>query len=223
MSPLPRHRCLIYKGPLTPYLPGISAIIRQKLTENYRCLYLDGPSRVACTHPYLLAAGIDVTREVAKGSLVLSSDNTHLMEGRLNVDRMLGMLEQALNQALRDGYQGLWTTGDMSVEFGPEKDFSTLLDYEWRLEEFLQAHPALCGICQYHADTLPGDALRHGLLTHQSLYINETLSRINPYYVEREAFTVQSHNTTALDTVIRDLCAMPDALMLNSLPPGYLQ
>jgi hypothetical protein len=106
---------------------------------------------------------------------------------------------------------------------GPEKDFSTLLDYEWRLEEFLQAHPALCGICQYHADTLPGDALRHGLLTHQSLYINETLSRINPYYVEREAFTVQPHNTTALDTVIRDLCAMPDALMLNSLPPGYLQ
>lgn len=92
--------------------------------------------------------------EVAKGSLVLSSDNTHLMKGRFNVDRMLGMLEQAL----RDGYQGLWTTGDMSVEFGPEKDFSTLLDYEWRLEEFLQAHPALCGICQYHADTLPSGA-----------------------------------------------------------------
>ncbi|MBL8070910.1 MAG: MEDS domain-containing protein [Nitrospira sp.] len=223
MSPLPRHRCLIYKGPLTPYLPGISAIIRQKLTENYRCLYLDGPSRVAGTHPYLLAAGIDVVQEVAKGSLVLSSDNTHLMKGRFNVDRMLGMLEQALKQALSDGYQGLWTTGDMSVEFGPEKDFSTLLDYEWRLEEFLQAHPALCGICQYHADTLPSDALRHGLLTHRSLYINETLSRINPYYVEQEAFTVQSYNTTALDTAIRDLCTMPDALILNSLPPGYLQ
>jgi hypothetical protein len=36
---------------------------------------------------------------------------------------MIGMLEGALHQALNDGYQGLWATGDLSREFGPERDF----------------------------------------------------------------------------------------------------
>lgn len=206
MPSLPRHQCLIYKGSPKPHLRGISAIIRQKLTENYRCLYLDTPPRVASMHPYLLAAGIDVTQELAKGSLVLSSDTTHLIQGRFNADQMLGLLEQALNQATKDGYRGLWASGDISMEFGPERDFSTLLDYEWRLEEFLQAHPALCGICQYHADTLPGDVLRHGLLTHSSLYINETLSRLNPHFVERESFAAHSYSHAVLDRQ-SEICA----------------
>ncbi len=222
MTLLPRHQCLIYKGSPAPHLPGLSALIRQKLTENYRCLYLNSPSMVASIRPCLSDSGIDVTKEVAKGSLVLSSDNSHLANGRFNIDRMLGMLEEALRQALHDGYQGLWATGDMSLEFGPERDFSKLLDYEWRLEEFLQERPALCGICQYHADTLPHEVLRQGLIAHPSLYINETLSRLNPHYVERTSFSARSHNDSALDKTIRDLCTVPDALILNALPPNYL-
>ena len=171
---------------------------------------------------YLFAAGIDVTKEIVKGSLVLSSSNAHLVEGRFIVDRMLGMLKEALHQALHDGYQGLFATGDMSREFGPEKDFSKLLEYEWRLEELLQAHPALSGICQYHADTLRPEVLRHGLLTHSSLFINDTLSRLNPHYVERDSFAPHLVNCPALDAMIRDLCTVPDTLSLAVLPPNYL-
>jgi hypothetical protein len=43
----------------------------------------------------------------------------------------------------------------MTWEFGRARDFSRLLEYEWRLEEFFQKHPELEGICQYYADTLP--------------------------------------------------------------------
>jgi hypothetical protein len=57
---------------------------------------------------------------------VLSSDNTHLIEGRFNADRMLGLLEQALNQATKDGHHGLWASGDKSTQFGPERDVTTL-------------------------------------------------------------------------------------------------
>ena len=222
MTPTPRHQCLIYKGSPAAHLSGLSVVIRQKLAENYRCLYVNTSTMVAAIRPYLLAGGVDVTEEVENGRLLLSSDNTHLTDSQFDIDRMLGMLEETLNKALHDGYTGLWCTGDMTVEFGPERDFSKLLDYEWRLEEFLQSHPTLSGICQYHADTLPHEVLRHGLMAHSSLYINDTLSRLNPYYLERESFMAKSYDTTALDKTIRELCMVPDALILNSLPPGYL-
>ena len=62
-----------------------------------------------------------------------------LVEGRFDIDRMLHMLEEVLDRALKDGYTGLWATGDMSREFGQGREFSKLLEYEWRLEELFQA------------------------------------------------------------------------------------
>ena len=218
----PRHQCLVYEGSPAPQLSALSTVIRQKLDENYRCLYLHSPSMVAGMRSYLFAAGIDVTKEILEGSLMLSSTNAHLLEGRFNIDRMIGMLEEAVQQALQDGYRGLWASGDLSREFGPEKNFSKLLDYEWRLEELFQTQPALSGICQYHADTLPPEVMRHGLVTHPSLFINQTLSRLNPHYVERKSFALQSSNTPTLDQTITGLCTVPDTLLRVILPPDHL-
>ena len=128
------------------------------------------------------------------------------MNGRFNIDRMLRTLDDALDQALNDGYEGLWASGDMDWEFGLERDFSKLLEYEWQLEEFFQKRPAFSGVCQYHADILPHEVLRQGLLSHQSIFINETLSRLNPQYVERASFSSQSSNNADLDNMISCLC-----------------
>ena len=206
MQQVARHRCLVYKGSPVAHLPRLSALIRQKLHENHRCLYLDRPHMVGAMRAHLFAVGIDVPQEEMKGSLALSSHTGHLLNGRFDIERMLRTLEDALDQALNDGYKGLWATGDMDWEFGPEKDFSKLLDYEWRLEELLEKRPALSGICQYHADTLPREVMRQCLLTHQSVFINETLSRLNPHYLEQQSFTPRPSNNADLDKMISCLC-----------------
>ena len=218
MSTLRRHQCLIYHGSSTPHLQSLSALIQQRLTDNYRCLFFSSLPRVADIRCYLFAAGTDVPKEVMRGRLVLSSDHTHLVDGQFNAGRMIKVLEQALAEALNDGYQGLFATGDISWEFGPARDFSQLLEYEWRLEEFLQAHPAFSGICQYHADLLPPEVMRQGLVTHPSLYLNETLSRLNAHYADRGAFNLHALDMTALDETLRSLYTIPDAFLHPGLP-----
>ena len=141
---------------------------------------------VAGLRSYLFAGGVDVPKELMKGSLVLTSETSHLQNGVFNIERMLGMLNDAIVQALNDGYDGLFATGDMSWEFGGGKDFSKLLEYERRLEKLLQKHPTIYGICQYHTDTLPPETVRQGILSHPAIFINETLSRLNPQYTSAE-------------------------------------
>ena len=206
MDTVPRHQCLIYKGSPSRQLPALAALVRRKLDENVRCLYLNSPVMVAGIRCYLAAAGIDVAYELEKTSLVLSSNQGHLIKGRFDVDRMMQTLEEALCHALNDGYQGLWATGDMTWELGPENNFSKLLEYEWRLEEFFRTHPALSGICQYHADTLPRNLLRQGLITHPSLFLNETLSRINPHYLRSGSNWEQAAVNPELESIINRLC-----------------
>jgi MEDS: MEthanogen/methylotroph, DcmR Sensory domain len=188
MEPASRHQCLIYGGAPSRHLSALTVTLRAKLLRNYRCLYLNSPPMVAGMRSYLAAAGVDVVAELARGSLVLSAEQGHLVNMQFDVGRMLRTLGDALQQALDDGYAGLWATGDMTWEMGPRRDFSRLLDYEWRLEEFLREHPQMSGICQYHAETLPREVLRHGLLAHRSLFVNETLSLMNPHYLRQEAY-----------------------------------
>ena len=197
-----RHQCMIYEGSPAHYLPALATSIRQKLGENYRCLYLNSPPMVAGLRSHLFAKGVDVPREVSKGSLVLSSGDGHLLNGAFDIDRMLDSLSNAVSQALAEGYQGLWATGDMSWEFGPHKDFSKLLEYEWGLEELFERHQGLSGVCQYHMDTLPREIVRQGLLTHQGIFVNETLSRLNCHYVRRESFATPLEVLADLDNTI---------------------
>lgn len=199
-----RHQCLIYEGPPSHKLKLVANILNHKLNEGYRCLYLNSAPMVAGMRSTLAAMGVDVASEVSKASIVLSSDS--VSEGKeFIVDVMLAKLEEFLNQALKDGYKGLWASGDMTFEFGPQKDFSKLLEYELKLEEMIHSRKELCGVCQYHCDTLPKDAIRQSLLVHSNIVINETLTIINPHYLKSSWPTDLSTNNK-LDEIITNIC-----------------
>ena len=184
--------------------------MREKLAQNYRCLYLNSPAMVAGLRSYLAAAGVEVAHEVAKSRLILSSDRSHLTNGSFDIDLMLKALENLLKNALRDRHKGLWAVGDMTWELGMEKDPGRLLEYEWRLEKMFHQHPELSGICQYHADTLPRSLLRQSLLVHPSVFINQTLSLINPHHLYSEERANEPDHDEHLEAAVTRLCQSGD-------------
>jgi MEDS: MEthanogen/methylotroph, DcmR Sensory domain len=206
MDPAPRHQCLIYSGAPSKHLLALTVTMREKLQQNYRCLYLNSPSMVAGLRSYLAAGGIDVAQEVARGRLILSSDRQHLADGRFDMESMLQGLENLLTNALRDRCAGLWAVGDMTWELGPRPDPAALLEYEWRLEKIFRRRPELSGICQYHADTLPRTLLRQSLLVHPSIFVNETLSLVNPHYLYSEERANEVDHSAGLDAALTRFC-----------------
>lgn len=154
----------------------------QRLATHHRCLYLNSPAMVAGMRSQLAAAGLDLREQIARGALILSSDQEHLIDGKFDVERMLRLLEESVRRALADGYAGLWAAGDMTWEFGSEDNPAKLLHYERRLEAFMQRTPELSGVCLYHRDTLPAHALETAEITHPAFYLSATLSQMNPCY-----------------------------------------
>ena len=183
MEQIPRHQCFMYEGSPAHSLPCLGKAMREMLDRNYRCLYLNSEPLVDRMRAYLVRKGVDMNREMRRASLILTSDRGHLMHGRFDLPSMMQGLSDTLDQALADGFDGLFATGDMSWEFGPAADFSQLMEYEWKLEEFFEKHPQLSGICQYHANSLPADVMQQGLLAHPGIFVNEELSLSNPYFV----------------------------------------
>jgi hypothetical protein len=199
MEIVPRHQCLIYAGPPTKHLRGLATLTKEKLRAKNRCLYLNSPSMVEEMRSSLATAGVDVAQEVRKGALVLSSDQGHLVNDRFDIDRMLGILADAVSQALNDGYSGLWATGDMSWEFANEKNFAKLLEYEYLLEDLFEKQPALSGVCQFHTKDLPVDAIQWALCTHRAVYINEGVSKLNPHYAPAKLFNERQSRVSSAE------------------------
>jgi hypothetical protein len=209
MDQIPRHQCLVYDGAPSRQLPMLAEMLRQKLGEGFRCVFLNSPPMVAGIRSSLSAAGIDLAGEIERGNLRLLSERDYLVQGHFDPERMIFMLNDALTQALVDGYRGLWATGDMTWELGPKPDFAKLAEYEWKLEEFFRYNPGLSGVCQYHADTLPHEVMRQGLASHPALFINETLSRINPHYLPQFAVDPNAPVSAELDRALARYLAPP--------------
>lgn len=210
MDTLPRHQCLLYEGSPAKHLAAVAAVLSNKLKQNYRCLYLDCRPKIESLRSYLTTAGIDVLEAIAEGSLILSAERGYLSEGKFDIERMMQSLRSSLKEARYAGYEGLWASGDITWELGPEKDFSRLLHYEWRLEAFIAEHPDFSGICQYQAGTLPCENVRQGFVSHQSIFVNEKHSFINPHYLPASLFTQQASSSPAIESALRGLLRPQD-------------
>lgn len=182
MATIPRHQCMVYAGAPSAHLADVAQTLLERLRANYRCLYLNSRPMVVGMRWHLASSGLDLSAEIARGSLSLSSEQEHLVKGKFNTRRMIATLRDAVVKALDDGYTGLWAAGDMTWEFGNEKNLDKLHEYERQLEAFMQGNPALCGICLYHRDTLPAHAIKTALQTHRAEYVNATLSQLNPAF-----------------------------------------
>lgn len=158
---------------------------------------------VAGLRSTLAAAGTDIEAETAKMRLILFSEPVS-PGGDFECEVMLDKLDDSLDQALRDGFKGLWASGDMTWEFGPKRDFSKLLQYELGLEALFRERRELCGICQYHTDTLPHEAMQQSLLVHPAIFINETLVHTNPHYL-KSAWPADLQTKHKLDQMIASL------------------
>jgi hypothetical protein len=181
-----RHECMIYGGSPDRHLPAIAAMMRQMLKHNHRCMYFNDPNMVANLRLQLDALCVNVQAELESGRLVLTSERPHLRDGVFDMDIMLRLLEEAFAGAMKDGYAGLWTSGDMTWEFGERQDFSKLREYESKLDEFFTAHPEYGGVCQYHGPSLPSQALDDAFHTHPLLFVTEAMSIPNPSYRDSE-------------------------------------
>jgi signal transduction histidine kinase len=184
-SHISRHKCLIYDGHPSEQLPVVVPLLMDGLHENWRCLYLGSPDSVEMVDAALSGQGVDTSRQRDRGALVLSSDRSHLEDGRFDPHAMVEGLRASIDDAVRDGFQGLCATGDMRWELGADSNFDRLLEYEARLEQVFRDKP-LWGICQYHRAMVPSQAVHDALVTHRTAYIGDRLNEDNLFYIPPE-------------------------------------
>lgn len=175
------HVCTLYSSP-EEQLAAATEYIRGGLQRGERCLYVCCEHDVPSFRAALCAAGIDAEADERRGALVLlRKEDGHLTGGSFDPDRMIHMLELAVNDALAAGFTGLCAAGDMLWVLDGAPGTERLAEYEARLNAFYLSHRAL-GLCLYHRERLPPETLDHGIATHAYVRVAGPILLENPFY-----------------------------------------
>ena len=175
------HICTLYDTP-EEQLRVAAGYIAEGLLNGERCLYVAQPREALERFRSCLGAlAVDVAAAEASTALkVLPTGAAHLVDGHFDCERMLAMLNSAVEDALDAGFKGLRTCGDMSWLLDDPPGAEQVVEYEGLLNGLFPSVRAL-GMCQYDRSRLPAGLLDCAVSTHTSVAIDGA-HKPNPFY-----------------------------------------
>lgn len=198
------HICALYDGEDEQIAIAVD-YLADGLRRGERCLYV-AQSRAALTRfcGALTEDGVDAADALQRGALHQATHaEAHLEGGHFDSERMMHLLNEAVESALRDGFVGLRTCGDMSWLLGDAPGAEHVVEYEAFLTGFFQGLPA-SGMCQYDRRRLPGELVDHALSTHSSV-VHEGCHVVNPFLRPRAVAISRAPEPRDLDWKISRL------------------
>jgi signal transduction histidine kinase len=167
------HSCLIFST--QEEQAQVSAqFLRVGLQRGERSVYVGDPDSVELLRLGLKREGVDLGREEAAGHLILSSDREYLDHGRFNPERMLGFLQEAYDQCIKEGFPALRAAGNVAWQVGPDQDYSSVVHYEALLDLFFLGK-RMVGLCEYPQGACPPEVLEGILSTHKHAAVDREI------------------------------------------------
>jgi hypothetical protein len=178
-----QHICAVYET-AEEQCAVAAAFITDGLHRRECCLYVaESDSALDRFRLQLAACGMDAfTAERSGALLLLTSGHAHLADGRFDPERMLRMLNDAVEQALNDGFAGLRTCGDMSWLLADAPGTDQVTEYEAVLNQFFRNVRGL-GMCQYDRLRLPDGLLDKACFRAHATVVAGGTHRNNPLFV----------------------------------------
>jgi AcrR family transcriptional regulator len=166
------HACYVFDS-AEEHRAVLTAYLRRGIEGHQRVRYLADCRNEADVLDYLRRDGLDPEPYIASGQLrILSTDETYLSGGRFEPERMISQLRDEKEQALREGYRGLWCTGEMTWSLRGAPGSEHLGEYEQQLEE-LFGDGKITAVCQYDRRHFGKGALSPLTRAHRVLVVAE--------------------------------------------------
>lgn len=178
---LHQHLCPIYDTH-EEQLATATAFMRLGLERGEQCMYVATQNSASTVFEAMQAAGVDLQAALdSKAFTIATAHQTYLRTGHFDPDEMIEFLADTTRAAKDAGFSGFRYAAEMYWLLGGEVNSERILEYEARLNDFLEENDA-CILCQYDHMQFSSDVILDAIRTHE-LVIYGGLVCPNPYFV----------------------------------------
>ena len=163
----------------------ITSYIHAALAKNERCIYITGDANTSSV--------LDQVQNLMKegqytGDLVvLDKSDTYSKNGKFSPDKLINMIREYSEAAMDDGYTSLAITGEISWVLDYEDGEALIIEYEWKLNEYIFNTYPVSALCRYNIQKFSDDMVKNIIQLHP-LIIWQYQIHENPYYIPPEGY-----------------------------------
>jgi excisionase family DNA binding protein len=166
-----RHISLFFRDPDEQWQMMRSYLL-EYLTTGAPVIYLQHSTPSERLMERLHAEGLPLEDLIARGLLrVLPPDQSYLLAGRFDAQRMLAFVEASIVSALETGHKRILLTGEMTWSLSGAPGSDQMMTYEALLNPLVDKYPGVIIICQYNLKRFDGASILEALLTHPSVHV----------------------------------------------------
>lgn|SRR5262249_48758132 len=182
-----RHVCAFFHSPEEEYRV-LLPFIKDGFDRGEKAFQIVDPKLREEHLKRLKTAGIDVASAEESGQFELVDwDETYLQDGHFNTDRLLALVQNVLEGAMRQGFPLTRLVGHMEWALEDRPGVDDLLTYEARLNNMAPNYKKNPLICVYDLAKFGGDIVVDILRTHPMVIIGGILQE-NPFFVPPDEF-----------------------------------
>nr|NLJ03531.1 hypothetical protein [Bacillota bacterium] len=163
----------------------VSAYIQAALAQKAKCVYIAGD--MDKTQVEGIRSRLD-----DRGALtIIDHTEIYSQNGVFSPDRLIAAFQAAAEEALKEGYKSLAITGELSwlVNYDDAEDL--IIEYEWKLNEYVFGHYPVSALCRYNLDKFSDSMIRSVFQLHPIILWQNRIHE-NPYYIPPEGFMKNS-------------------------------
>jgi chemotaxis family two-component system sensor kinase Cph1 len=202
-----RHLCLFHDDD-SDWRRGIVPCVHAALDMNHKCLYIAHTTTQYEIIRTLSTSEYDLNKYLASGQFqIFYSDYFYAPDGKFDPDKIIKLAIQSNEQALSEGYSGLWIAGEANWTFQNPEHVGCLLEYESRLNSELFNRYNCTAICVYDMTKFNAPVLKEVLKTHPEIIYKGNILE-NYYYLTTEKYLNASKTQYELAQNLRHLNKM---------------
>jgi PAS domain S-box-containing protein len=165
----------------------VASYIAASINRNERCMYIKGDTN---TEEMLISLSnlVDSDKAIDNGQLfVLNRSEAYSMNGIFVPDRMIELLQNEAENAVKDGYTGLAVTGELSWLLDYEDGKEKIIEYEWKLNDRVFDYYPITAMCRYRISKFNPSMIKSIIELHPFIIYDGQINE-NPYYIAPEGY-----------------------------------
>ncbi len=158
----------------------VSTYIHSALLRNERCIYITDDFDTSLVLEKLHALTNSLKKD--EDLRILTKAETYSKNGKFNPDKLITMIKKLANEAIADGYSGLAITGEISWVLDYEDGERLIIEYEWKLNEYIFNTYPVSALCRYNINKFSDEMIKNIIQLHPIIVWRNRIHE-NPYYI----------------------------------------
>ncbi len=198
-----KHMVLLYRDE-KEVVDTVVAYIKESLEKNKRCIYITGDADTKLIIGDLKNL-IDYDSYIEKKQFyILDKEESYSKDGHFDPDRMIDMLLNEVDLALKSGHEGLAVTGEVGWALKFDDGFEKIMEYEWKLNDIIFSKHPVSSVCRYNLNKFTDEMIINIIHVHPYIIWDNKL-HVNPFYIPVEGYKKNQIKKYQVESLLKNL------------------